>query len=229
MAFYDYHAHAENFDETIKTAKSLGLTGMCLVSNWTNIQDFQSFKKQVEPYKKEIDIVIGIEIKEKHTKIPELASNLREEAEIILVHGGDLEVNRAAVETAEVDILLHPELGREDSGIDHTMARLAKKNNVAIEFSLSDLIQSSKITRSKLLRSMLENAKLVRKYRVPFVLTSGAFGASGLRSASELFSLGKVLGFQDKEIKISMSDSVIKENRKRLSGKWVMPGVEVVD
>ena len=109
------------------------------------------------------------------------------------------------------------------------MAKLAKKNNVSIEFSLSDLIQTSKLSRSKILHDLMENAKLVKKYKTPFVLTSGSFDCFGLRSPSELLSFGRVLGFQDPEIKNALSDFIVKENRKRLSGKWVMPGVEVVE
>lgn len=229
MGAFDYHLHTENLEETIRTAKALGLSGICLASNWTNLQDFEKFKSETLPYKKEIDIAVGVEIKDKPNKIPHIVESVRRKAEVVLVHGGDLEANRVAVETPGVDILLHPEMGREDSGIDHTMAKLAKKNNVAIEFSMNDLIQSSKVTRSRLLHSMLENSKLVRKYRTPFVLTSGAFDSFGLRSPSELFSLGKVLGFQDPEIKKASSDFIVTENRKRLSGKWVMPGVEVVE
>ena len=233
MGFYDNHTRTENIGETIKTSKQLGFSGICLATNWTNPSDLQNFKKQVQEFKitdaKEIDIAVGVEIKDKPNKIPELVNKIRKEADVILVHGGDLEVNRVSAETPEIDILLHSELGREDSGIDHTMARLAKKNNVSIEFSLSDLIQSSKVSRAKLLHSLMENAKLVRKYKAPFVLTSGAFDAPGLRSPSELLSFGRVLGFQDPEIKKSLSDHLVKENRKRLSGKWVMPGVEVVD
>ncbi len=229
MPAFDYHLHSENIGETISTAKQLGFSGICLVSNWANIQDIEKFKAAILPYKKQIDISIGIEIKDKPNKIPHIVESIRQKAEIILVHGGELEANRVAVETPGVDILLHPEMGREDSGIDHVMARLAKKSNVAIEFSLNDLIQSSKETRAKIIRGLVENAKLIKKYKAPFVLTSGAFGAFGLRSPSELFSFGKVLGFQDKEIKLSLSDFIIKENRKRLSGKWVMPGVELTE
>ena len=229
MSFYDYHVHSENFEETINTAKILNFSGLCLVTNWTNIEDLDSFKKQVEPYSKNIDISIGVEIKEKPNRLPDIVNKLRKEADVILVHGGDLEVNRISVETPEIDILLHPEFNPENSGLDHTMVRLAKKNNVAIEFGLSDLIQSSKVSRSRLLHNLLENAKLVRKYKAPFVLTSGAFDYSGLRSPSELLSFGRVLGFQDPEIKQALSDFIVKENRKRLSGKWVMPGVEIVE
>ena len=225
----DYHAHAENLAETIKAAKKLGFSGICLAINWSGSENLEKFMPSINPFKKELDIAIGVEIKDKPNKICHIVESAREKAEIILVHGGDLEVNRVSVETAGIDILLHPEMGREDSGIDHTMARLAKKNNVAIEFSLNDLIQSSKLTRSRLLHNLMENAKLVRKYKAPFVLTSGAFDPFGLRSPSDLLSFGRVLGFQDPEIKKALSDSIIKENRKRLSGKWVMPGVEVVE
>ncbi len=228
MAFYDYHLHSENIEETVKTAKALGFSGICITRNWTNIEDLSSFKKELNQYKG-IDIAIGVEIKEKHTKIPDLVNRIRKEAEIILVHGGDLEVNRIAVETPGVDILLHPELGREDSGLNHVMInQLAKKNNVSIEFSLNDIIQSSNVSRARLLEKMLFNAKLVKKYKAPFVLTSGAFDSQWMRSRSELFGLGHVLGFQDPEIKKALSDSIVKENRKRLSGRWIMPGVEVV-
>ncbi len=229
MPFYDYNLTAENIQETLNTAKALGFSGVCLSTKWTNIESLKSFKNQIASFKKIIDISVGVEIKEKHTKIPELVNSLRREAELILVHGGDLEVNRVAVETAGVDILLHPELGRDDSGIDHTMARLAKKNNVAIEFSLSGLIHSSGLTRSRLWHSLLENSKLVKKYKVPFVLTSGAANNLGIRSPFDLLSFGRVLGFQDPEINVALSDSIVKENRKRLSSKWVMPGVEVVE
>ncbi len=230
MAFYDYHLHTEDMEKTAALAEMLGFSGISVVFNWTNFEDFVKIREKIVSCKKGgFDIALGMEIKDKPHRIADVAQKIRKEADLILVHGGDLEVNRAALETAEVDILLHPELGREDSGIDHTMVRLAKKNNVAIEFSMSDLIQSSRVGRARLIHSMLENAKLVKKYAAPFVLTSGAFDEWGLRSPSELTALGKVLGFQDPEIKKALSGAMLKENRKRLSGKWVMPGVEIVE
>ena len=226
---YDYHAHFEDSNKTESLAKKLGWSGLCLVANWTNhLNDLEKFKKSIEQFK-EVKVALGIEIKDKPNRIPELVSKIRGLVEVVLIHGGDPEVNRISVETPEVDILLHPESNQENSGLDYTMVKLAKKNNVAIEFSLSDLVQNSALTRSRLLRNLIENAKLVRKYKVPFVLTSGAFDYFGLRSPFELLSFGRVLGFQDPEIKKALSDSIIKENKKRLSGKWVMPGVEIID
>jgi RNase P/RNase MRP subunit p30 len=48
-----------------------------------------------------------------------------------------------------------------------------------------------------------------------------------IRAPADIVSFGRVLGFRDPAIKAAMSDSVLKENRKRLSGKWIMPGVEL--
>ncbi|HLD42029.1 MAG TPA: RNase P subunit p30 family protein [archaeon] len=229
MGFYDYHLHSENLEETIKTAKILGFSGICISHNWVDLSSLEKFRKSLEPHKKQIDMVIGVEIKDKQNRIPVIVEKIRGLAEIILVHGGDLEVNRVSVETKGVDILLHPELGREDPGLNHVIVNLAEKNNVAIEFSLNDIIQSSKITRARLFEKMLFNAKLVKKYKAPFVLTSGAFDSLWMRSPSELTGLGHLLGFSDPQIKRSLSDSFVKENRKRLSKNWVMPGVEIVE
>ena len=138
MQFYDLHVHTENLEETIKMAKLLGMTGIGLITNWIDHEELEGFKRQVEPFKKEIDIAVGVEIKDKAQNVVRIAKQIRKDVELILVHGGDLEVNRAAVETAEVDVLVHPEAKdpsqelRQDSGLDQVMVKLAKKNNPLI-------------------------------------------------------------------------------------------------
>ncbi len=238
---YDYHAHTESVEESVKIAKRLSLSGLCLAVNWTNQKDLDDFKQSALSFEKEsveipkktdrrgqpVDIFVGLEIKDKPHKLKDLARLVRKKTEVLMVHGGDLEVNRAALETPEVDILLHPEMGREDSGLDHIMVKLAKKNNVAIEFGLNDVIYAYKKTRARILNSLIKNADLVRKYKAPFVITSGAFSEWDLRSPSELLSFGRFLGFKDPEIKKALSNWIVKENRKRLSGNWIMPGVEL--
>ena len=234
MRFYDLHVHTEDLDQTIKVAKLLGISGLGLIINWTNLTNLESFKKSIEPYKKDMDIGVGVEIKDKPHNIVKIVKQLRRSVELILVHGGDVEMNRAAVETAEVDILLHPELkdpneeSRQDSGLDKVIVKLAKKNNVAIEFGLNDVVYSYKKTRASVLKNLLYNAKLVKKYKAPFILTSGSWSPWNLRSTSEILSFGKYLGFQDPEIKKALSGQKLLENRRKLSGKWIMPGVEIV-
>ncbi len=161
---------------------------------------------------------------------PAKAGDVRKEAvrmrprfPIIVVRGLDEAVNRAAVETAAVDILLPA----EEAKIDYVMAKLAKKNGVAIGFEFRQLLQSSGEDRSRLLSKLLETAKLVKKFGAPFVLTSGAMSEWDMRAPSELAAFGRNLGFDTPRIMESLSDRLLQKNRKRLGGKWVMPGVEV--
>ncbi len=243
MQFYDLHIHTDNLEETVKIARLLGISGLGIIINWTSLEDLENFKKSISIKGDDSAVrggnvsptlALGVEIKDKPSNIVRIVKQIRKEVDLILVHGGDLEVNRIAVETPEVDILVHPENkdpdqeSRQDSGLDQVMVKLAKKNNVHIEFSLNDVIYSYKKTRASLLKSLLQNAKLVKKYKTPFVITSGSWSPWNLRSASDLLSFGKYLGFQDPEIKKSLSGEKLLENRKRLSGNWIMPGVEVV-
>jgi len=216
MLFYDYAVRIDNHEETVKIAKLLGWNGLCIISLWKG-------KSPRTKKTKDFDLVNGIEMNtRKHLNI---VKSIRREVELIVFKGGDIELNRAIVEVPEIDVLKAPWTER-NCGLDSTIVKLAKKNNVAIEFNLNELIYSYKTSRSSLLSKLLEASKLIRKYKAPFILTSGAQSAYDLRSPYDLLSFGKVLGFQDPEIKKAMSDFIVRENRKRLSDKWVMPGIE---
>ena len=217
MKFYDYCLIAEDGIEAImKKAIELGWNGLCILNE----------KKKNLPLKKidKIDVVRGLLIETNKAKdVGKEAANNRKLFEIIAARGVNEEVNRMAVETPEIDILLPA----PDAKIDYVMVKLAKKNNVAIGFEFRLLLQSSGEERGRIFSRMLETAKLVKKFRAPFVLTSGAMSDWDLRSPSELYSFGKVLGFDPSGIRTNLSDKIVEENRKRLGDKWVMPGVEV--
>ena len=70
---------------------------------------------------------------------------------IIAVRGVNDEISRTALENRFVDILLLSEITDQkdfihsrNSGLNQVLCKLAKKNNVAIGFSFSDLINSDK-------------------------------------------------------------------------------------
>ena len=221
MKYYDLYVHADNLEEAVKIAKKLGWSGMGVIKPLDN-------KNLQKIAGKSIDIAAGVEIQtEKPKELKKTLRGVRKRVELIAVRGGDLEVNRTALSSPEVDILIRPWLNRHDSGLNHILVKLAKKNNVAVLFDFKDILYSSRRTRIELMSHMGEAAKLIRKYKAPFVISSGAMIPFDLRSPSELMSFGKVLGFKDPEIKEAMSAKIITENRKRLGGKWVMPGVEV--
>ena len=196
----------------------MGWTGICILS-----------KKPAEKESLDTDTAYGLLIEAKPGRVRELARKSRKDYEIIAVAGGDLEVNRAAVECPEVDLLLYPwgkgEV-RRDPGVNYIIAKLAAKNNVAIEFSLSQLVESSGKTRGIVFAHMVNTARIVRKAKAPFALTSGAQSPWEARAPEELKALGRALGFTEPQIKKALDGGIVKENRKRLSGKWAMPGVE---
>ena len=229
MSFYEYHAHAEiDANGMLTLLERMGWKGACFLSK--SLEEIVALRDRFAsiPSKPPLDVSFGLKIETSHTdQIQKLARKARKDVEIILVHGGNIEVNRIACETPEIDVLAHPELGRNDGGIDMIMAKLAKKNHVAIEFNMRNVLISNRKSRADVFSSMLENAKLVRKYKPPFVLTSGAVDPYDLRSPSELLSFAKLLGLEPKYSKIAISSKMLTDNRKRLGGKWIMPGVEV--
>lgn len=225
MRFYEYHVHPEvDLEGMLAFLEKLGWKGCCLVCDKEG--DIREYRKKAR--NSNLDVFFGYMIRAGSPhKIAREARRMRKKAEIVLVHGGSLEINRKACETPEVDVLAHPELERRDSGFDSVMAKLVRENNVSIEFNFRNLLQSYDKSRSDVFSNMLENAKLVRKYKAPYILTSGAVEPYGVRSPSDLLSFGNVLGLPPKTSKKSLSPGIIMENRKRLGKKWIMPGVEL--
>jgi len=222
--FYDLHVQAEP-GKAAEMARRLGLAGIGLAvqsGNQANPQEIHANAKAAK-----VDVALGIELQARANQISRLAKSVRRQYELVLVRGGSEELNRAALETPEVDILTHANLENGTCGINHILARLGAKNNVAICFDLLEIIQAYKKTRSNLLSGLMETARFVRKYKCPFVLSAGALGEWDMRASSELIAFGKFLGFQEGQCRKALDGSLLRENRKRLSGKWVMPGVEV--
>ncbi len=232
MAYYDLCVqleHSEDLDKFVDIAGKLGWKGLGLV---LPVKEMRKYRESVRNIKG-LDIVLGAEVKIKRPEdLRKVVGKVRKQVELIVVYGGDLEVNRKAVETPEVDILVHPwgstRMGlRTDPGVNHIMARLAAENNVSFGLDFRDFLYSYKKDKTRLLSFLIETAKLIKKYKSPFVITSGALSPWDLRAPSEFISFGKVLGFQVPAIKQAISDRIITENRKRLGSKWIMPGVEV--
>ncbi|MBI1972725.1 hypothetical protein HYS50_01840 [Candidatus Woesearchaeota archaeon] len=127
-----------------------------------------------------------------------------------IVEGTTEEKNRTAVENKQVDILLAPERAgkkdkftQRDSGLNHVLCALAKKNDIAIGFSFSDLLNS--LHRAIVLGRMMQNVRLCRKYKVRMVVASFAKNPWEMRSAHDLFAFAQVLGMTPKEAKLALN------------------------
>ncbi|MFB6147356.1 MAG: RNase P subunit p30 family protein, partial [Candidatus Nanohaloarchaea archaeon] len=115
-------------------------------------------------------------------------ANARENCDVLVYEGGDEELNRKAAGDPRVDVVLHPEKGRKDSGIDHVVAEKAADNRVAIGFDLQQLMDSNK-RRSQVLAHWRRNLKLCEKYGAPYIITSSASEKLELRAPRELAAI----------------------------------------
>jgi len=224
MRFYDLCIRTENLKETLDMSKKLGWHGLGLLIPYSvnYMRDMKELKDSIKS--RGMDMGFGIEIHTKDSReVRKIAKNIRKDVELVVVRGSTQEVNRIALETPEVDILTH----QGEVKINHVLAKLAAKNNVAIGFVFSDILLSYKKTRISLFSSMISNARILKKYKSPFIISSGSLSVWDMRSPSDLLAFGKLLGFQENQAKRGMSDAILKENRKRLGKKWVMPGVEI--
>jgi len=132
---------------------------------------------------------------------------------LIYVQGGDMRVNRFALESG-VDALISPWLGRKDPGFDHVLARIAAKRGVAVGFSLAPLLRANPYERVQLLRFMAKTWELVKKYRVPRFLTGSAESKWEVRSPRDLMSLGINIGMEMPEARASLNFHPLKILKK---------------
>ncbi len=229
MGSFDLCIRTENHKEAIGMAKRLGFSGIGLIVPYSinYMREIGDLKDSIKKIKPGIDVAFGVEINParsgKMKDVRRVAKTVRKDVELVVVRGGDVNADRTALETPEVDIITH----HKDMRINQVLARLSAKNNVSVGFLFSDLLLSYKRTRISLFSDMIRDARILKKYKSPFILSSGSLSEWDLRSPSDLLAFGRMLGYQDNHLRKSMSDWILKENRKRLGKKWVMPGVEI--
>lgn len=236
MRTFDLHIHSafsegeSTIEQLAKRAKELGYSGICFSEYYEGRAQLEKLKAEIAKaqQKTKIEILLGFEARNTH-ELKRLGS-IKRMFNVLLARGGDLRMNRVAVETKEVDILTHPEHGRYDCGMNHVMAKLAKKNNVAIEINFREILTSTKKTRSRILASMCDNIALAKKYKMPIILCSGAISHWELHDPLCMSSMAVQLGMTLKQAKESVSkvpESIVKRAKERKSEKWIMPGVKI--
>jgi ribonuclease P/MRP protein subunit RPP1 len=162
----------------------------------------------------------GVEIVSKNaSKLHGLIGKYRNSVDVLVVHGGDENINRAAVENKNVDILAHP-MTPKDSGLNHVLARSACENNVAIEFNLDAIFKGRGGRRVHALSHFRKNVEIARKFDVPMIITSNAASRFDLRAPREI---------KNEAIAAisTVPAGIIARNRPR-SG-FIRQGVEIID
>jgi len=237
MKFYDLHIHSEfsggtsSLEQLAEMVQNLNYFGFCFTSFFKNDAQIKKLETEIERIKRKFNLEIFLGFEARDTKDLMKLIERRRRFDLLLVHGGDLKLNRLAVENPEVDILAHPEMNRNDSGLNHVLMKMAKKHNVAIEINFKQILTTSKKSRGRVLSNMQNNVKLAKKFKVPITITSGAYSHWEIIDPQVLSSFGTLLGLELIQGINSVSkipENIMKQSKERRNEKWVMPGVKVV-
>jgi len=237
MQAYDLHVHSafsggtSSLEELASTAKQLGYAGICFVAYLMSEREEGILKAEIERVKKSFGIEVYLGFEARSRKELEELKRRRKDFDVLLVRGGDLKMNRIAVETRGVQILTHPEYERTDQGLNHVLAKLAAKNNVAIEINFREVLITSKRSRENVLRNISNDVKLAKKFHAPIILCSGATSHWMMRDPYVLSSFATQVGLELKEAKDAITKvpkRIIEEAKERRSNGWIMEGVKVV-
>ena len=116
----------------------------------------------------------------------------------IIFSGLDDELNRKILEKEKIDVLLLNQSGRTDktkqrnSGLNHVLAKIARKKNVAIGINFDEIIESGKKRKADILGRVMQNVKLCNKNKLKMKFVS--LKNKNKRNIYDIKSLGLVLG-----------------------------------
>lgn len=219
--------------ELASMAERLGWAGVAIADSWAGPERLKYLKDSIAAAQQQFKLELIPAVTLRPKEVPELKAQLDEVrplVPVVNVAGGDYNINRAACEDSRVDILVHPELNRPDSGLDDICLTAAAANGVAIGISFNTLLRGIRKARARALQNIATNIGLAAAFRVPIVVVSGAQSKWELRDPRQLIALATVLGAELPHAFAAAADvpaGIIERNKKKLAGTLV-GGVEVL-
>ncbi len=234
MGYIDLHSHLFPEKDIIRRYKEFGWNGFVYLYNFKSMEELLEIKRKISEIGSDaFHIYLGVEITADEPRVlRNIVNKVREEVVIVAVHGGKYEINREAVSNPKVDILLHPELERNDNGLDENLLKLAKENSVAIEVNFREILSNKGLHRVKIIQNISENIRLCQELNVDMVTTTGAKDIWDIRDPRALASLSNVLGMDLGKAIDTVSEipeNIINTNLKILEGKRPDKGIEVIE
>lgn len=139
---------------------------------------------------------------------------------MIGVMSSNIKVNKEAVMRKKVDVLLDSPERR----IDYATLKLSGEKDVAIELAISKFLNSWGLKRTKIFEETIQTIKLIKKFDVPFVLTSGANKWYELRSKRQIYDFFSFLGADEEKEQYSMEKLV----RRFTDPDYIAEGLEII-
>jgi len=122
-----------------------------------------------------------------------------------IIQGKDISFNRKILENKSTEMLIlqhktgKDKLKQRDSGLNQVLCQIAKDNSIILAIDFQELVQEKdKKTRALILSRILQNIKLIKKYKNQFKLINTG-------SKNQAFSLLLTLGLPTKQAKESIS------------------------
>ena len=148
------------------------------------------------------------------SKLSRIIPTLRNEYDILAVHGDNASVFRTAIENSRVDVVCHTH--RVHNGVNHVLARLASRHNVAMEFSYGPIIRLRGSERERMLRDQASILALQRKYEFPYVVAGGAWSHYDIRAPRDVEALCATFGMEPEEVRLGLDHyprAILKRSR----------------
>ena len=227
--FFDLHFHGN--ENVIREAERLGYAGLGLTRYFEDCNE--EFIREFDILNDSSNIIIKkcIEISCKNPEdLRKKVQKSRRKADILMVRGGDLKINRAACEDQRVDVLSQPYRSRRDTGLNHVLARKAAENSVAIELNLKILFKTNLRYRYRVISQFRHIIELQRKFKFPLIITTNANSKYDLRSPQDIFALARCFQMTFEELFDAISETpkeIIETNNARDS--FIVDGVKTVE
>ena len=181
-----------NETEFIEIAAKLGIKKLHFLYDFDSYNEEKIQKKLDSIDNKKISIDIGFLISQK---------NLNKAAKISrFLAAKSSENDRYFIESKKVKIIYgFEESGKKDfmhqraSGLNHILCELARKNNIAIGFSYSSIINNK--NSAVVIGRMMQNAALCKKYKTSTIIASFSSNPFELRQPHDVSSLFKLFGY----------------------------------
>ena len=250
MKFYDLNLRGQNYDNDlalIKEANKFGWDYLNLNYSHDNFEkaleykddlteellavDFNQTYRNKKTNFEHAEISMGINILNANSnEIRKIINKYRNKSNYISCLGGDLKVNRSVCENRRIDVLSRPYYKRKDSGMNHVLAKEAKKNNVAIELCFRDILNNRLKYRARVISSFKEIMMFHRKFKFPLILTTDSKSIYHVRSTRDIAAFFKSVGFSDEEIYNGFyyyPKKIVDFNKERQD--MIVNGVKLID
>ncbi len=114
---------------------------------------------------------------------------------------------------------------QRNSGLNHVTASLASENDIAVAFSLTEMLNSSR--REVLIGRIAQNIRLCRKFRAGMIIASFAEEPFWMRAPLDVKSLFESIGMSPGEAKKALSCVYDKLVEKQKQFRIIKKGIEI--